>query len=95
MIVHLVDASPYIFRAHFSLPGSIKTPDGRPIGAMQLDTQDRAKKFVTDDLNLLSIVANLASVAVEKARMHEDAVVREELRRVGHLFGIAEHLDAP
>lgn len=33
MIVHLVDASPYIFRAHFSLPGSIKTPEGRPIAA--------------------------------------------------------------
>jgi DNA polymerase I len=31
--VHLVDASPYIFRAHFSLPSSIKTPDGRPIAA--------------------------------------------------------------
>jgi DNA polymerase-1 len=30
---HLVDASPYIFRAHFSLPGSIKTPDGRPAAA--------------------------------------------------------------
>jgi DNA polymerase-1 len=31
--VHLVDASPYIFRAHFSLPGSIKTPDGSPAAA--------------------------------------------------------------
>ena len=31
--VHLVDASPYIFRAHFSLPSSIKTPDGRPAAA--------------------------------------------------------------
>ena len=30
---HLVDASPYIFRAHFSLPSSIKTPDGRPAAA--------------------------------------------------------------
>ncbi len=30
---YLIDASPYIFRAHFSLPGSIKTPDGRPIAA--------------------------------------------------------------
>ena len=28
--VHMVDASPYIFRAHFSLPSSIKTPDGAP-----------------------------------------------------------------
>jgi DNA polymerase-1 len=33
VIVHLVDASPYIFRAHFSLPGSIKTPDGKPAAA--------------------------------------------------------------
>ena len=30
---YLIDASPYIFRAHFSLPSSIKTPDGRPIAA--------------------------------------------------------------
>ena len=30
---YLIDASPYIFRAHFSLPGSIKTPDGRPAAA--------------------------------------------------------------
>ncbi|HKH49353.1 MAG TPA: 5'-3' exonuclease H3TH domain-containing protein [Thermoanaerobaculia bacterium] len=32
-VVHLVDASPYIFRAHFSLPGSIKTPQGAPAAA--------------------------------------------------------------
>ena len=31
--VHLVDASPYIFRAHFSLPESIKTPQGDRAGA--------------------------------------------------------------
>lgn len=31
--VHLVDASAYIFRAHFSLPSSIKTPDGSPAAA--------------------------------------------------------------
>jgi DNA polymerase I len=31
--VHLVDASPYIFRAHFSLPSSIKTPEGVPAAA--------------------------------------------------------------
>ncbi|HYU34080.1 MAG TPA: 5'-3' exonuclease H3TH domain-containing protein [Thermoanaerobaculia bacterium] len=32
-VIHLVDASPYIFRAHFSLPGSIKTPAGAPAAA--------------------------------------------------------------
>jgi 5'-3' exonuclease len=31
--VHLVDASPYIFRAYFSLPDSIRTPGGEPIHA--------------------------------------------------------------
>src|SRR5882757_6610519 len=31
--VHMVDASPYIFRAHFSLPSSIKTPAGEPAAA--------------------------------------------------------------
>lgn len=31
--VYLVDASPYIFRAHFSLPSSIKTPEGLPAAA--------------------------------------------------------------
>lgn len=31
--VHLVDASPYMFRAHFSLPDSIRSPDGMPTAA--------------------------------------------------------------
>ena len=31
--VHLVDASPYVFRAYFSLPDSIRTPEGEPVNA--------------------------------------------------------------
>jgi 5'-3' exonuclease len=31
--LYLVDASPYIFRAHFSVPDTIRTPDGRPAAA--------------------------------------------------------------
>lgn len=45
--------------------------DGVPIGAIQVDTQDRTKKFRTTDLELLAIIANLASVAVEKAKLHQ------------------------
>lgn len=33
--IHLVDASPYIFRAYFSIPASMISPDGRPINAVQ------------------------------------------------------------
>lgn len=34
-VLHLVDASPYIFRAFYSLPSSITDPDGRPINAVR------------------------------------------------------------
>ena len=56
----------------------LATAEGRPLGALQLDTQDRSKKFNLDDLNLLTIVANLASVALEKARLHEAVLNREK-----------------
>lgn len=57
------------------------TAEGRSLGAIQLDTQDRAKKFREDDLNLLTIVANLAGVAVEKAKLHENALASEKAKK--------------
>ncbi len=33
-IVHLVDASPYVFRAFYSLPDSIRDPQGEPANAV-------------------------------------------------------------
>ena len=32
--VHLIDASPYIFRAYYSLPPTIKSPDGMQTNAV-------------------------------------------------------------
>jgi len=32
--VYLIDASPYIFRAYFSLPASLRSPGGEPVGAV-------------------------------------------------------------
>ena len=32
--IHLVDASPYIFRAFFSIPSKVKAPDGSPANAV-------------------------------------------------------------
>ena len=63
----------------------LATSDGKPLGAIQVDTQDRAKKFVTDDLNLLTIVANLAGVAIEKARLHETVLTREKEQKEGEI----------
>lgn len=57
------------------------TADGKRLGAIQLDTQDVTKKFKDDDLKLLTIVANLASVSVEKAQVHAELVVREKQQK--------------
>jgi sigma-B regulation protein RsbU (phosphoserine phosphatase) len=54
---------------------------GKAFGVIQLDTQDRGKKFTQEDLNLLLAVANQASVALENARLHEDLLARDRLRR--------------
>lgn len=55
--------------------------EGKPMGVLQLDTQDRFKKFNADDLKLLMAVAGQAAVALENARMHENLVARAGLER--------------
>ncbi len=55
--------------------------DGRAFGVIQLDTQDRSKKFTQDDLKVLWGVANQAAIALDNARMHAEAVSRERLKR--------------
>lgn len=55
--------------------------EGKAFGVIQLDTQDRGKKFTEEDLKLLFGVANQAAIALENARLHEEAVARERFRR--------------
>lgn len=55
-------------------------PSGKALGVVQLDTQDRAKKFTQDDLQLLWCVANQAAIAMENARLHEKAILDERTR---------------
>ncbi len=55
--------------------------EGKAFGVIQLDTQDRSKKFTQDDLKLLCCVANQAAVAMENAKLHADALARERLKR--------------
>jgi serine phosphatase RsbU (regulator of sigma subunit)/pSer/pThr/pTyr-binding forkhead associated (FHA) protein len=55
--------------------------DGKAFGVIQLDTQERNKKFTQDDLKLLVCVANQAAVAMENAKLHGDALVRERINR--------------
>jgi serine phosphatase RsbU (regulator of sigma subunit) len=55
--------------------------DNKAFGVIQLDTQDRSKKFTQEDLDLLMAVARQASIALDNARMHEELLARERLQR--------------
>ena len=55
--------------------------NNKAFGVIQLDTQDRTKKFTQDDLSFLMAVAGPASVAMENARLHEEILIKERMRR--------------
>src|SRR5262249_6603859 len=55
--------------------------DGKAFAVIQLDTQDRAKKFSQDDLKLLCSVANQAAISLENARMLDETVQQEKVKR--------------
>ena len=54
------------------------TSEGKPLGVIQLDSFDFFKKFTEDDLKLLTVVANLASVPLEKAGVHAVMMARQK-----------------
>ena len=68
------------FRIRSVMCVPLATAAGNAIGAIQLDTQDITKKFREDDLKMLTIVANLASVAVEKAQVHAELLGQQKVQ---------------
>jgi serine phosphatase RsbU (regulator of sigma subunit) len=54
--------------------------EGVPFAVIQLDTQDPAKRFTRDDLNLLWGVAQQAAIAMENARFHELTLAQERVK---------------
>jgi serine phosphatase RsbU (regulator of sigma subunit)/pSer/pThr/pTyr-binding forkhead associated (FHA) protein len=69
------------FRIKSVMCAPLVSAEGKAFGVIQLDTQDRSKKFVQDDLAMLVGVANQAAIALENAKLHEQAVARERLRK--------------
>jgi serine phosphatase RsbU (regulator of sigma subunit) len=47
--------------------------DGRPLGAVQLDTADRGRKFTREDVEVLLAVAGQVALALTNARAMEEA----------------------
>jgi serine phosphatase RsbU (regulator of sigma subunit)/pSer/pThr/pTyr-binding forkhead associated (FHA) protein len=69
------------FRIRSVMCAPLSRADGKAFGVIQLDTQDRSKKFTQEDLKLLCGVANQASIALENARLLDEAVNQERLQR--------------
>lgn len=69
------------FRIRSVMCAPLWTQENKAFGVIQLDTQDRGKKFTQDDLSLLMAVAKQASVAMENVRMHEELVGKERIKR--------------
>src|SRR5262249_39270815 len=57
----------------------LATQEGPPLGVIQLDSQDRTKKFSQDDLKFLICVAGQASIAIENARLHETILAQQKI----------------
>ena len=66
------------FRIRSVMCVPLATAEGKRLGAIQLDTQDAAKKFKEADTQLLAIVANLASIAIDKAQVHDELMRRQK-----------------
>ena len=69
------------FRIRSVMCVPLAAADGKPLGAILMDTQDISKSFSEEDLKLLTIVANLASVAVEKAHLVTTLLRQEKTER--------------
>jgi sigma-B regulation protein RsbU (phosphoserine phosphatase) len=69
------------FRIRSVMCAPLLHADGKSFGVIQLDTQDRSKKFIQDDLKLLIGVANQAAVALENVQLHHDLIVRDRFQR--------------
>lgn len=67
------------FRIRSVMCVPLASVEGKPLGVIQLDSQDRTKKFTQEDLKLLICVANQASVALDNAKMHEELLKRVKL----------------
>ncbi|MCA9260180.1 MAG: FHA domain-containing protein, partial [Planctomycetales bacterium] len=55
--------------------------DGEALGVLQIDTSDQRSRFTDQDLQVLAGVASQAAIAMDNARMHEEAVRQRALTR--------------
>lgn len=78
--IHLA-ASISDFKVRSVMAAPLVSSDGEVFGILQVDTQDRTRKFTQDDLQLLVAVANQAAVALDNVKLHETLNLRQKMER--------------
>ncbi|MGH9461847.1 MAG: GAF domain-containing protein [Vicinamibacteria bacterium] len=70
----------------------LQTED-RVIGLMYLDTLDAGRHFTTDDLNLLTAMANVAGIRIERERwdLQRRTLIAENVASLGRLAAALSH----
>ncbi len=71
--------------ADFSIRSMICAPltdgDGKPFGALQIDSTQGRGQFRDEDTDLLAGVAAQAGIVIDNARMHEQAMKQQEVQQ--------------
>ncbi len=79
------------FRIRSLMVAPLVDSDGNALGVIQLDTLRRTLGFSDQDLEILSVVAMQASLALENEKLHEVAEVQRKLQRDLELAHEVQH----
>ena len=79
------------FRIRSLMCAPLVDSEGNTLGVIQLDTLRRTTGFNEQDLEVLSVVALQASLAIENERLHLNAEVQREMRRDLELAHEVQH----
>jgi len=69
------------FRIRSMMCAPLIDSEGKALGVLQIDTLDQRKRFQNEDLELLVSIATQASVAIQNAQLHEQALRQREVER--------------
>lgn len=104
--VHLIDASPYVFRAWFSLPASMTAPDGRPVNAVYGFLTFLLRYLAEEQPTHLALAFDESLTTCFRNELYPDYKAQRELppeeleqqfvdcRRIGEALGAACFADA-
>ncbi|MGB5173595.1 MAG: 5'-3' exonuclease H3TH domain-containing protein [Thermoanaerobaculia bacterium] len=105
MTTYLIDASPYIFRAHFSMPSSLVDPEGRPAGATYGFASFLLKLLAQEQLSHLAVAFDRSLTTSFRNELYPEYKAKRETppeelvsqvencRRVAECLGMATFID--